>query len=137
MVSLRLVVGLSLLAAAGCDGPTLHVGSYVLELDASEASDARMNEDEDLDDDDEEEDAGRVRDAQQNDAGDARYPFGAERRWCSNAGQCSDNVRNRLCSPELDQCVECLRTEDCYPFGSSRCNEMIGICREPDRTPRP
>jgi len=131
--STRALCALSLLSVVACDGPTLHAGSYLLQPDA------RADEDDDADEDradaQVEEDSGRVRDAGRTDAGEWRYPFPEERHKCANNGQCGDNKWNRICDQTIDQCVECTNNQHCEPFGM-RCNEMRGICLDPDR-PRP
>lgn len=134
--STRAICALSLLALVACDGPTLNAGSYLLEPDASAVSDARVVEEDDDDRDDRsEEDAGRGRDAGLSDAGEVRYPWSDERRRCMSFNQCANNRRNVFCSQQLEICVECLVDEHCQPYGL-RCNEMLGLCRDPDR-PRP
>lgn len=142
MSTMRVTSALLLLALAGCDGPTLSAGAYLVEPDASAVSDARVDDaaDEDPTDGevDEEADAGRTRDGGRNDPGDRRYPY-EERRACSiNGGQCDGNFFNRICNLSIPMCVECTDNQHCERFGARfRCNEMSGFCRDPDRPPRP
>jgi hypothetical protein len=121
MRALRVFYALCLVPAVGCDGPVLKAGVHLLELDAGEASDARVRD----------RDAGRPRDAQLSDA-DGRFPWGPEPRRCTKPVECYRNGDNQICHPEWGICVECVRNEDCP---DRRCNDF-GQCWEPDR-PRP
>jgi hypothetical protein len=118
MRALRVFYALCLVPAVGCDGPVLKAGVHLLELDAGEASDARVRGG----------DAGRPRDAQLSDA-EGRFPWGPEPRRCNKQQKC---LHDQTCHPDWEICVECVRDVDC---ADGRCNDF-GQCWEPDR-PRP
>jgi len=121
----RVVCVLWLAGVVGCDGPVLQAGTYLRELDGSEASDDAEASDARV----APSDAGRPRDAQQS---DARFPWNPEP--CNSQRDCDNNFRNDLCNPWAGVCVECIDDRDCDNPG--RCNEEIGQCREPEK-PRP
>jgi hypothetical protein len=116
------VYALWLVAAVGCDGPVLRAGVHLLELDSGEPSDARVRDG----------DAGRTRDAQQTDA-EERPPWNPEGHPCVTSRQCLDTNEHSFICSRRGFCVECVSGGDCF---SGRCNEELGLCKEPDK-PRP